>query len=102
MKPSSFCVDSYLLKLLHVQFLRWKYTRTILGDGNFKQDHIAMKNDYDDVAFSDGMSYMVGKENFNVYMGAVDALKKERSDKKKDNSVCIARPSLMFGFSKVS
>ena len=67
---------------------RWKYTRTILGDGNFKQDHIAMKNDFDDVSFSDGLSYIVAKDRFNVYMDAVGGLKKTREDrKKKENSV---------------
>ena len=67
----------------------WKYTRTILGDGNFKQDHIAMKNDTDDVSFSDGLSYMVGKDRFNLYMDAVGALKSRNTKKRKENNVSI-------------
>lgn len=47
-----------------------------------------MKNDFDDVSFSDGLSYMVAKDRFSVYMEAVGGHKKRREDrKKKDNSV---------------
>ena len=47
-----------------------------------------MKNDFDDVSFSDGLSYMVAKGRFGVYMDAVGNLKKRREDrKKKENSV---------------
>ena len=60
-----------------------------MGDGNFKQDHIAMKNDDDDVSFSDGLSYMVAKDKFDVYMDAVGALKSRKTNKKKENNVGI-------------
>lgn len=50
-----------------------------------------MKNDYDDVSFSDGMAYMVAKDKFTVYMDAVTSLKKERKGKNKENLVRIAR-----------
>lgn len=42
--------------------------RTLVADGNFKQDHIAMKHDSDDVALSDGLGYMVGRKEFDRYM----------------------------------
>lgn len=47
---------------------RWKYMRTLLADGNFKQDHLAMKNDHDDVALSDGCHYMVNRSKFEAYI----------------------------------
>ena len=71
-----------------------------MGDGNFKQDHIAMKNDDDDVSFSDGLSYMVAKDKFDVYMDAVGALKSRKTKKKKENDVGIQTSlgnNLMFG-----
>ena len=47
-----------------------------------------MKNGFDDVSFSDGLSYMVSNDRFNVYMDAVGGLKKTREDrKKKENSI---------------
>lgn len=42
--------------------------RTLLGDGNFKQDHLAMKKDTDDVALSDGYGYMVKRRPFEKYI----------------------------------
>ena len=47
--------------------------RTLVADGNFKQDHLAMKNDYDDVALSDGLGYMVSRKRFDDYIGSVPA-----------------------------
>lgn len=49
-----------------------------------------MKNDSDDVSFSDGLSYMVAKDQFNVYMDAVGALKHRKKNKKKENNVGIS------------
>ncbi|KAK7680021.1 hypothetical protein QCA50_016967 [Cerrena zonata] len=46
----------------------WKYVPTLLADGNFKQDHIAMKNDFDDVALNDGLAYMVARKRFDEYL----------------------------------
>ena len=45
--------------------------RTLVADGNFKQDHLAMKNDNDDVPLNDGLGYMVGRKDFKAYMDAV-------------------------------
>ena len=48
-----------------------------------------MKNDSDDVSFSDGLSYMVAKDRFNMYIDAVGALKSRKKHKSKENSVRI-------------
>ncbi|KAK7681433.1 hypothetical protein QCA50_015525 [Cerrena zonata] len=47
-----------------------KYMRTLLADGNFKQDHLVMKYDEDDVPLSDGHGYMVTKAPFDTYLSA--------------------------------
>ena len=39
-----------------------------MGDGNFKQDHLKMKNPDEDVPFSDGEGYMVRKNDFDEYL----------------------------------
>ena len=49
-----------------------------------------MKNDFDDVSFSDGLSYMVARDRFTLYMESVGGLKKRREDRKtKENRVCL-------------
>ena len=45
--------------------------RTLVADGNFKQDHLAMKNDSDDVSLSDGLGFMVSRKTFNSYLASV-------------------------------
>ncbi|KAK7678352.1 hypothetical protein QCA50_018701 [Cerrena zonata] len=47
---------------------QWKYMPTLLADGNFKQDHLAMKNGFDDVALNDGLAYMVSRKRFDAYI----------------------------------
>lgn len=42
--------------------------RTLLADGNFKQEHLKMKSPGDDVALADGHGYMVTKEPFDRYI----------------------------------
>ncbi|KAK7692105.1 hypothetical protein QCA50_003724 [Cerrena zonata] len=49
---------------------RKKYMRTLLADGNFKQDHLKMKYDSDDVALSDGHGYMVTRAPFEEYLSS--------------------------------
>lgn len=48
--------------------------RTLLADGNFKQDHIAMKNNHDDVSLSDGLGYMVSRSPFDRYISEAPSL----------------------------
>ena len=50
--------------------------RTLVADGNFKQDHLAMKNDHYDVALSDGLGYMVSRAKFNKYIDSTPAKSK--------------------------
>ena len=57
-----------------------KYMRTLVADGNFKQDHLRSKNPQDDVALSDGQGYMVGKENFDLYISSAPLLPKLVTD----------------------
>ena len=62
---------------------RWKFTRTLLGDGNFKQDHLAMKDNFDDVPLSDGLGYMVGRKRFEEYVEKISVLQKPKKDTSK-------------------
>ncbi|KAK7681502.1 hypothetical protein QCA50_015234 [Cerrena zonata] len=48
-----------------------KYMPTLVVDGNFKQEHLKMKQSKDDVPLSDGHGYMVGKERFDQYIKSV-------------------------------
>ena len=48
--------------------------RTLVADGNFKQDHLRSKNPQDDIALSDGQGYMVGKEDFDRYISSAPVL----------------------------
>ena len=50
--------------------------RTLVADGNFKQDHLHMKYPSDDVALSDGQGYMVGKDAFASYLASAPPLGK--------------------------
>ena len=52
--------------------------RTILGDGNFKQDHLAMKHDFDDVSLNDGLGYMVARKPFESYINYALTLKNDK------------------------
>ena len=57
--------------------MRWKYMRTILGDGNFKQDHLKMKHPVDDIPLSDGHGFMVGSKDFDRYTSELGPEKPE-------------------------
>ena len=46
-----------------------------------------MKNDSENVSFSYGLSYMVAKNNFDLYMDAVGALGSRKRNKKKEDNV---------------
>ena len=48
--------------------------RTLVADGNFKQDHLRSKNPQDDIALSDGQGYMVGKDDFDRYISSAPVL----------------------------
>lgn len=50
--------------------------RTLLADGNFKQDHLAMRCDSDDVSLNDGLGYMVGRKRFDDYIRSLPAAQK--------------------------
>ncbi|KAI0069321.1 hypothetical protein K474DRAFT_1577288, partial [Panus rudis PR-1116 ss-1] len=46
----------------------WKYRPVMIADGNFKQEHVDMKNPMDDIALSDGHGYMVTRAPYQEYL----------------------------------
>lgn len=54
--------------------------RTLLADGNFKQDHLRMKHGSDDVSLSDGHGYMVTRAPFDAYINASPTVRSSVSD----------------------
>ena len=64
-------VQSWVL-FTDVCHARWKYVPTVVGDGNFKQDHLKMRNPEEDVPLSDSEGYMVGKHDFEQYLRLTD------------------------------
>ena len=53
--------------------------RTILGDGNFKQEHLKMKYPDDDVSLSNGEGYLVEERPFRSYLESVPPARAEVS-----------------------
>jgi hypothetical protein len=47
---------------------RWLYRRSIVVDGNFHADHLQMKHPEDDVAFADGLAFMVERAPYKVHL----------------------------------
>ena len=64
----SMIFSSVVINVLITHLNRWKFQRTLLADGNFKQEHLKMKNPSDDVPLSDGHGYMVTKQDFQLYL----------------------------------
>ena len=56
--------------------LRWKYTQTIVMDGNFVSEHLRMQNPEDDVAISDGHGYMVSSGPYKDHLKAATDTRK--------------------------
>ncbi|KAF8836074.1 hypothetical protein BDN67DRAFT_911829 [Paxillus ammoniavirescens] len=46
----------------------WKYTRTVVMDGNFKAEHMHDCRPDDQVCLMDGRGYMVGRERYQDYL----------------------------------
>lgn len=65
------------LSIVILIFLSTKYKGTILADGNFKQDHLIMKNPGDDVPLSNGHGYMTEQSKFDEYMRLAPPLSRE-------------------------
>lgn len=53
--------------------------RTILADGNFKQEHLKMKYPEDDVSLSNGHGYFAEEIPFRKYLDAVPPARAEVS-----------------------
>jgi hypothetical protein len=52
--------------------LSWKYTRTVVMDGNFKAEHMHDRRPNDQVSLMDGRGYMVGREKYQDYLSATN------------------------------
>ncbi|KIK73913.1 hypothetical protein PAXRUDRAFT_177160, partial [Paxillus rubicundulus Ve08.2h10] len=50
----------------------WKYTRTVVMDGNFKAEHMHDRWPDDQVCLMDGQGYMVGRERYQHYLKATN------------------------------
>ncbi|KAF8449390.1 hypothetical protein L210DRAFT_3609680 [Boletus edulis BED1] len=48
----------------------WKYTRTLVMDGNFKAKHMHDKRPEDQIWLMDGLAYMVGRSEYQSYLKA--------------------------------
>lgn len=90
--PSSmFLLITLALPRPLIYIFRWKFQRTILGDGNFKQDHLALKNDSDDVPLNDGLAYMVARKRFEDYIASAPTIKQPVSN---ESFCCLCRHSV--------
>ncbi|KAK7696208.1 hypothetical protein QCA50_000861 [Cerrena zonata] len=58
---------------------QWRFMRTLLADGNFKQEHLKMKNPEDDVPLSDGHGYFVAQKGFDEYIKKAPPLAYQKS-----------------------
>lgn len=62
--------------------------RTMVADGNFKQDHLAMKYDNDDVSLSDGLGYMVSRKEFSRYIDSAPSQTNQSTVSILSNEAC--------------
>ena len=46
----------------------WKFLRSIMMDGNFKVEHMRLRNPADEVWLMDGKGFMVGSANYKEYL----------------------------------
>ena len=58
---------------------RWKYTRTINLDGNFKAEHMRMRHPDNDIPIADGTGFMVGTRRYKDYLTETAEEKRVRS-----------------------
>ena len=63
--------------------------RTLVADGNFKQDHLAMKNDAEDVSLSDGLGFMVSRKLFDTYIDSAP-----KTSKHSDSTPTVSESEL--------
>ena len=46
----------------------WKYSRSIVMDGNFKAEHMQPRNPTDELWLMDGRGFMVASDNYRDYL----------------------------------
>lgn len=64
--------------------------RTLLADGNFKQEHLKMKYPEDDVPLSNGHGYMVEKNKFDRYIQGAPAPPAQVSTTSQTSYICLS------------
>ena len=62
--------DLQLLGHLDIMLCRWKYSQTIIMDGNFVSEHLKSQNPDDDVPLSDGHGFMVTSGPYKEHLKA--------------------------------
>lgn len=55
-------------RTLVTSYLSWLYWRSIVIDGNFKAEHLKMRNPSDDVSLTDGDLYMVSPDKYERHL----------------------------------
>lgn len=53
-------------------FTHWKYTRTIVMDGNFKAEHMHCSSPEDDVYLMDGLAFMVTRPRYKEFLALTE------------------------------
>ncbi|KAL4061857.1 hypothetical protein V8B97DRAFT_2027071 [Scleroderma yunnanense] len=52
----------------NIDLSEWKYLQVIVMDGNFKAEHMAIKNTRNEFWLMDGHRYMVGSQRYKTYL----------------------------------
>lgn len=68
---SVFHDTKYLSNVLY----RWRFMRSLVVDGNFKADHLIMKNPNDDVRLMDGEGYFVNQMPYQHHLNTAHVIK---------------------------
>ena len=53
-------------------FSHWKYTRTVVMDGNFKAEHMHCRAPEDDVRLMDGLGFMVTQPKYKDFLAVTN------------------------------
>ena len=55
---------------------RWKYSRILNMDGNFKAEHMRMRHPENDIPIADGTGFVVGTQKYKTYLAATQEEKR--------------------------
>lgn len=59
-------------KTADTDFADWKYTRTVVMDGNFKAEHLHTRAPEDDVWLMDGRGFMVTRPTYKEFISVTN------------------------------